>query len=225
MAVQAWLTASQRRIDGGTSGRITSDRQLLGDRITIGRREPEHSEHQCKVIADVVDVLLSVYELVERGDAIVSEEFVVCRRVQAWARTADIVWPWTKRRWLAIAVPRRDRILMLTWSDEGVSGITSGRNLKPALAVAWQTVLGIVVRILARDWGSSDVVGVERAGCGPASTFTSLLPLVGTSSLEKGRVDPWLFSNPRKCVCPGHKESEYCLLHRVLRGGEIEEEE
>ncbi len=81
MAVQAWLTASQRRIDGGTSGRITSDRQLLGDRITIGRREPEHSEHQCKVVADVVDVLLSIHELIERGNPVVSEEVVVCRRV------------------------------------------------------------------------------------------------------------------------------------------------
>jgi hypothetical protein len=81
VAVEAGLAASQRRAEGGASGRITTNAELLGYEIAVGQGETEKGKQSGKIVSDVVDVLLRVNELAEGSDTIASQEAVVCRSV------------------------------------------------------------------------------------------------------------------------------------------------
>ena len=70
VAIQAWLGAGQRRINGGARSSIAADGELLGNRITISQGEAESCEQHCKVVADIIDVLLGIYKLGKCNDTV-----------------------------------------------------------------------------------------------------------------------------------------------------------
>lgn len=79
MASKTRLRSRQQRGNAGTCGGITAKGELLGDEVTIGL-ETEEGQEERQVVADIVDVLLSVDKFVE-GDLWVMS--------LAMSRTAD----------------------------------------------------------------------------------------------------------------------------------------
>jgi hypothetical protein len=77
------LAAGQGWVKRGASSGITSNGKLLSNKVAVGL-ESEEGEKVGQVVADVVDVLLSIDELVVGGDAIASEKAVVGGCVEAW---------------------------------------------------------------------------------------------------------------------------------------------
>jgi hypothetical protein len=60
MSVQAWFAAGERRVDGGAVRGVAADAEFLGGDVAIGQGEAESGEEVGEVVANVVDVLLSV---------------------------------------------------------------------------------------------------------------------------------------------------------------------
>lgn len=113
---QQWESASASR-------GIASDGKLLGEKITVGL-ETEEGQEEREIVADVVDVLLGVYQLVESDDTITGEETVVGSDVETGARSADI--PCSR-------------------GNESMDGVTGCWDLVPSTLVTLAAVLCIVV--------------------------------------------------------------------------------
>lgn len=77
MAVQAGLAASDDWAPRGTCGGITADGQLLGDGISkAGDVDGVEGKEVRQVIANVVDVLKSVEQLVVIGNTITGNKVI-----------------------------------------------------------------------------------------------------------------------------------------------------
>jgi hypothetical protein len=85
VAVKARLAACQTRVERGSGRCITPNAELFGDDVSVGQGESKEGKQVCKIVADVVNVLLRIHQLVVGSDAIVRQEVVVCSRVQARA--------------------------------------------------------------------------------------------------------------------------------------------
>lgn len=169
------LDNSSRNPATGRGQLTTSDRQLPGDGITIGGGQAEHGQQDREVVADVIDVLLRVDQLVEGGDAVAGEEAVVGRGVQTRAWTADI----------GLRVRRA----------ELVGGVTDGRDTETSLSTSRDAVLGVVVGELGRDGRSRDMALGSIVGAGVGATD---LPGAVLLAAEEAGVDALLECDPGK---------------------------
>jgi hypothetical protein len=130
VAIKTWLASSESRSPRGSVGSITTNGKFLGLEITISQCQTEESEKIRQVVANVVEVLLSIDKLIKGGDTITSKEVVVGSSVQSWARTTNVIG---------------------SWSDELMSGVTRGRDKVSSLSVTLFTILGTVVWVLIGD--------------------------------------------------------------------------
>jgi hypothetical protein len=74
VAVETRLGSCEHRAERGSGCGITSNGKLLGDKITVGKGKTKGCEKRGQVISNVVNVLLSIYKLVEGSDTIVRKE-------------------------------------------------------------------------------------------------------------------------------------------------------
>lgn len=125
VAVKTGLRSSQSWAERCATGSITSDRELLGDEVSVGEGQTQKGEENGQVVSDVVDVLLSVDQLVEGHDTIVGKELVVGGGVQARAWSTDV--------------------LGVVWCLEGVGSVVGVWHKEASLSVTGLAVLGIVV--------------------------------------------------------------------------------
>lgn len=96
VAIKTWLAASQDWVGRSAAGGVASDRKLLGDEIAVGQGQTEKGEEVGKIVANVVDVLLSVDELVVSDNTIVCQKVVVGSDVPG-SKLASCVWVFVKR--------------------------------------------------------------------------------------------------------------------------------
>ena len=75
MPVQSKLVAQQASGCGGSARRIAAKRHLACDHIAV-QGYAKGRQDDCKVVADIVHVLLSVDKFVEGDDAVVAEELL-----------------------------------------------------------------------------------------------------------------------------------------------------
>lgn len=92
MAIKTKFRAGQARRSRPRRS-VTADREFSADRVAV-ETDAQDSEQDGKVIADAVDVLLHVDQLLERRDTIVAHEVVVGGRVDTRARTTNVVRSW-----------------------------------------------------------------------------------------------------------------------------------
>lgn len=140
--VETWLGASEGRVERGARRGVAADGELFGDDVAVGEGQAEQGQEVGEVVADVVDVLLGVNELIVGGDAVAGEEAVVGGGVETGARSADVVG---------------------AWRDEAVGVIAGSGDLVTALAFAGQAVLSSVVGVLGVVWHGGLMVCVEWA--------------------------------------------------------------
>lgn len=72
MTSQARLTSGEGRVERGASRGIAANRQLFRDDIAVGSGESQDSQENGEIISDVVKVLLSIHQFVERHNAVAS---------------------------------------------------------------------------------------------------------------------------------------------------------
>jgi hypothetical protein len=95
-----------------------------------------------------------------------------------------------------------------------VSIVTRCRHLVTALALARNSVLCTVVRILIGDGGGRLVVGVEGAvGCSSSVGASRLLATVQCASTEHGRVHTGLVNHPWEGGGGSGESCDECVLH------------
>ena len=140
--IKTRLTASQDWCYRGSVCCVTSNRKSLSDKITIGQGETEDGEKCGQIVPDIVQILLSVNELVEGGYTVVSKEVVVGSSIQSWTRATDIVG---------------------TWCNELMGGVSWSWDLVAAFTHTLGTVLGTVVWVFSGDPWCWDVIWVVWA--------------------------------------------------------------
>lgn len=89
MAVKTQFRAGQARRGRPRRG-VAADRKFAADRVAV-EADAQNSKQDGKIVADAVDVLLHVDQLLERCDSVVAQEVVVGGRVDTRARTTNIV--------------------------------------------------------------------------------------------------------------------------------------
>lgn len=74
VAVETRLGSCEHRAERGSGCGVAANGKLLGNKITISEGETKSGEKCGQVISNVVNVLLSIYKLVECGNTIVRKE-------------------------------------------------------------------------------------------------------------------------------------------------------
>ena len=97
VAVETRFRSGKERTERGSGSGVTSNGELLGDKITIGKGETKCSEKCGQIVADVVKVLLSIDKLVECGDTVVRQELTRSDKVKKEVEWQELTW------WLAAA--------------------------------------------------------------------------------------------------------------------------
>lgn len=90
MAVKPRFAACQGWVEGSASSCVASDAELLGYDVSVGQGQTEERQKVGKIIANVVNILLSVHKLVVSYDAVVGQEVVVCSSVQTRASRMEV---------------------------------------------------------------------------------------------------------------------------------------
>jgi hypothetical protein len=156
VSVQTRLAAKERQQCSARRS-VTSNAQLGCDEVTISL-DAEYSQEDSKVIANVVDVLLGINKFIEVCDAIMRQEVMVRRCVQAWARTANVVRAWSSVRMGSITV---GGYLVEVSCDHTTSGGTEP-YLDTALLRARKSVLCSSIRIRVRVGCRALVFSIKR---------------------------------------------------------------
>lgn len=183
MAVEPRLAAGQGRVHGCARRGVAADGELFSDDVPVGEGQAKGGEEDGEVVADIVEVLLGVYQLVEGGDAVVGKEVVVRGCVQTGAWPADVVGP---------------------GGDVVVGCVTRGWDLIAAVAVAGEAVLCVVVGVGFVERGGAGVVRIEGACCRSSRVGAAGL----LTFLEKRGINAGLVDNPWEGCNSGERREE-----------------
>lgn len=178
MTNKTWLTSSQCRVDRRSSRCITSDRESLRSDVSICLKT-EECEQIRKVVADVIDVLLGIDELVVGRDSISSEEAVICSGILQYMLAIN---PQSRCALDHQAHQTRTRPTDISRcrSNVAMSIVAIGRDTEASLLIALLAISSIVVRVFGVERHSGLVISIERALCSASSSLGNLLaPSVG----------------------------------------------
>ena len=213
MAIKTRLTASHSWVYGSASSGIATNREFLGHRVTIRESETQRGEQHREVIANVVDILLSVDKLVESDNAIMSQEVVVGRSIQSRAWAANIIRSWSDESMRFVTLSRLKSVSTYLKTNGARDGSYGCRNLITTLAIAGKPILSVVVWILRGNRMSRLVIRVERTGIWAARARARLLANGKFAVFRPWRLDAGHVGHPWEGVSSGEKKGEENGLH------------
>jgi hypothetical protein len=146
VAVEARLAARQTGVERCSGRCITPNAELFGDNVSIGQGKSKQGKQVREIVADIVEVLLRVHQLVVGSDTIMGEEVVVCGRVQTRASCSEVRE--MNCQHLEVFEDLRSTNVVLSRRHIFVRIISSCRNLVASLALSGNAILCSVVRVL-----------------------------------------------------------------------------
>jgi hypothetical protein len=93
MPIKTRFLAGEYRVIGCPCGSITADGELLGLPVTARESQAEESKKRCQIVTNIVQVLLSIDELVEGSDTVMGQEAVISSDVQTGTGAMNIIRP------------------------------------------------------------------------------------------------------------------------------------
>jgi hypothetical protein len=156
VAVEARLAACQTRVERCSGRCITPNAELFGDDVSVGQGESKQGKQVREIIANIVDVLLRIHQLIVGSDTIMGEEIVVCGRVQTRASCSEVREMYYQH--LRVSGDLRSTDVVLSRRHILVRIISSCRHLVASLSLSGSAILRSVVRVLGVIRGGRLVV-------------------------------------------------------------------
>jgi hypothetical protein len=213
VAVEARLAACQTGVERCSGRCITPNAELFGDDVSIGQGKSKQGEQICEIVADIVEVLLRIHQLVVGSDTVMGEEVVVCGRVQTRASCGEVREMYCQC--LRVFEDLRSADVILSRRHILVRIISKRRHLVASLALSGNAILRSVVRILGIVWCGRFVISIEWTGSSATCSGAWLLAAIVACSKHR-RVNTLYISDPWKGRSGGDQCCEDSLLHDCL---------